>query len=151
MAHDLGIAKGDIAVIENGYPVTFDEYGMHIGKRIPGDHIYVDGALVGELGPAVMRQRDGLANGGFVTAVAQYDRQTGKTIGEPRIITRGFVFRPEAQDLLTRAEDVVRTAASNGNGTSPDKLEAKIERALSNFFYRETRRKPVVTAALMEV
>ncbi|MGD8397451.1 MAG: ribonuclease J [Anaerolineae bacterium] len=150
IAHDLGIAKGDIAVVENGYPVTFDEYGMHIGKRIPGDHVYVDGALVGELGPAVIRQRDGLANNGFVTAVAQYDRQAGKTIGQPRIITRGFVFQPEAEDLLARAEDVVRTAASNGNGTSQDKLEEKIERALSNFFYRETRRKPVVTAALME-
>ncbi|MBN1660717.1 MAG: ribonuclease J [Anaerolineae bacterium] len=151
LAHSLGIAKSDIVVVENGYPVTIDEYGIHVGKRFPGDHVYVDGASVGEVGPAVMRQRDGLANGGFVTAIAHYDRATGKTVGQPRIITRGFVFRPEAEDLLARAEDVVRGAASNGRGTPATKMEARVEEALSNFFYRETRRKPVVTAALMEV
>ncbi|HSJ57781.1 MAG TPA: ribonuclease J [Anaerolineae bacterium] len=151
LAHGLGIAKGDIAVVENGYPVTIDEHGLHVGKRIPGDHVYVDGALVGEVGAAVMAQRDGLANGGFVTAIAQYDRAAGKMVGQPRIITRGFVFRPEAEDLLARAEDVVRGAASNGRGTPAARMETRVEEALSSFFYRETRRKPVVTAALMEV
>lgn len=72
-------------------------------------------------------------------------------VGQPRIITRGFVFRPEAEDLLVRAQDVVRGAASNGRGTPAAKMESRVEEALSSFFYRETRRKPVVTAALMEV
>jgi ribonuclease J len=149
LAHQLGIAKEDIAVVENGYPITFDEDGMHIGKRVPGDYVFVDGSLVGEVGPALMRQRDELAQSGFVTAIVRYDRKTGKAVGQPRIITRGFVFAPEAEDLLSAAQDVVRSKVIVHNGDAP-KVEAKIEQALSGFFYRQTRRKPVVTAALIE-
>jgi ribonuclease J len=151
LAHQLGIPKGDIAVIENGYPLTFDAEGMHIGARVPGDYVFVDGSLVGEVGPALMRQRDDLAQSGFVTAIVRYDRQTGQPLGQPRIITRGFVFAPDAGDLLSSAQDVVRSAVASKNGHTPEKLEAKVEQALSSFFYRQTRRKPVVTAALIEV
>jgi ribonuclease J len=86
-----------------------------------------------------------------VTAVARYDRQAGTLVGQPRIITRGFVYVPDAQDLLTKAEDVVRSAASVRRGTARDKVEERVERALSDLFYRETQRKPVVTVALLEV
>ena len=151
LAYELGIAKQDIAVVENGYPVSFDGERLKIEKRVPGDYVFVDGALVGEVGPTLMRQRDDLAQSGFVTAIANYDRGAGKAVGQPRIITQGFVFAPEAQDLLAQAEEIVRSTASARRGTAPDKVEEKVEKALSNFFYRETRRKPVVTAALMEV
>jgi ribonuclease J len=151
LAHGLGIAKGDIAVVENGYPLTLDGQGIHIGKRVASDNVYVDGSLVGETGPAVIRQRDELAQGGFVTAVARYNRKAGKTVGEPRIITRGFVYTPEAEELLARAGEVLRSAASTKNGATPAQVEEKAEQALSRFFYRETKRKPVVTVALTEV
>jgi ribonuclease J len=151
LAHELGIAKRDIAVVENGYPLTFDEERMQIGKRVPGGHVFVDGSLVGEVGPSVIRQRDGLAQSGFVTAVAPYDRRAGKTIGQPRIITRGFVYTPNAEELLAQAGDLVRATASSKRSAAPDKVEKKVERALSDFFYKETRRRPVVTAVLMEV
>jgi ribonuclease J len=151
LAHQLGIDKGDIAVVENGYPLTFDEVGMHIGQRVPGDHVFVDGALVGEVGPVVMRQREELAEGGYVTAVASYDRQAGKIKGQPRILTQGFVYTPEAQDMLTRAKEIINGNGSIPRGTPPEAVEEQLERALSNFLYRETRRRPVVTVALVEV
>jgi ribonuclease J len=150
LAHQLGVAKSDIAVVENGYPVTLDGKRMQIGKRVPGDYVFVDGSLVGEVGPMVIRQRDELAQSGFVTAVARYDRQAGKTVGQPRIITHGFVYIPDAEDLLSRAGDILRSTGSAKRGATPDKIEKKIEQALSSFFYRETRRRPVVTVALIE-
>ncbi len=150
LAHQLGISKPDIAVVENGYPLTFDDEGMHIGARVPGDYVFVDGSLVGEVGPALMRQRDELAQSGFVTAIVRYDRNTGKAVGQPRIITRGFVFAPDAEDLLSAAKDVVRSTVAVKNGHTPEKMEKKVEQALSSFFYHQTRRKPVVTAALVE-
>jgi ribonuclease J len=151
LAHQLGIEKQNIAVVENGYPLEFDGERMQIGKRVPGDYVFVDGSLVGEVGPTVMRQRDELAQGGFVTAIARYDRQAGKPVGQPRIVTRGFVYLPDAENLLARARDVVLDSASVRRGTAPDKVEAAVEQALSSFLYRETRRKPVVTAAVVEV
>jgi len=149
LANDLGIPKENIAVVENGYPLTLND-SLHIGKRLPGENVYVDGSRVGDVGPAVLAQRDGLAQSGFVTAVARYDRKAGKAVGEPRIITHGFVAAPRSGDLLARAREVVRSAAKNGRGTAADSVEDKVEQALSSFFYRETRRKPVITVALVE-
>jgi ribonuclease J len=151
LAHELGIAKRDIAVVENGYPLTFDGDRMRIGKRVPGDHVFVDGSLVGEVGPLLIGQRDGLAQSGFVTAIAPYDRRAGKTIGQPRIVTHGFVHASNAEHLLAQAGELVRSTAAGRRGTAPGKVEETIERALSGLFYRETRQKPVVTVALVEV
>jgi mRNA degradation ribonuclease J1/J2 len=71
-------------------------------------------------------------------------------VGQPRIITRGFVYAPGAEDLLARAEDVVRSATSARRNKVPARVEEKVEKALADFFYRETKRRPVVTAALVE-
>jgi ribonuclease J len=149
VARQVGIPDENIAVVENGYPLTFDDGRLEIGKRVPGHYIFVDGALVGEVGPMVMREREALGQSGFVTAIVRYKRQKGRPVGQPRIITRGFVFTPEAEELLSRAKDVVRSAASVKPGTAPGQVEEELEKALSHFFYKETRRRPVVTSAVI--
>jgi ribonuclease J len=150
IARELGIPEGNIAVVENGYPLIFDDGHMEIGERVPGHHIFVDGALVGEVGPTVMGQRETLGQSGFVTAIVRYKRQMGRPLGQPRIITRGFVFVPDAEEMLSRAKDVIRSAASVKSGTAPSEVEEQMEKALSDFFYRETKRRPVVTSAVIE-
>ncbi len=151
IAHTLGIPKENIAAVENGYTLTFKNGQMEVGERVPGGYVYVDGTLVGEIGPRVMRQRGELGEAGFVTAVVPFNPRTGRASGQPRIVTRGFVFRPGAEDLLTRAQDVVRSAAMVSPGTKPEEVEEGIERALSNFLHRETRRDPLVTAAVVDI
>jgi ribonuclease J len=146
----MGIPEDNIAVIENGTVLTFADERLEIGERVPGGYVYVDGARVGELGPRVMREREALGENGFMTAIVRYDRQSGRTAGEPRILTRGFVYTPQAEDLLARAVDVVRSAASVKAGTTPEEVEERVERALSRFLYQETRRHPVVMSVVME-
>jgi ribonuclease J len=150
LARQLGMADEQIAVVENGYSLNLDAERLEVGERVPGGYVFVDGSRVGEVGPRVMRERDALRESGFVTAVVRYRRGTGRPQGEPRIITRGFVFVPESEDLLSRATDVIRSAASVAPGTAPDQVEEQIERALSRFIYRETRREPIVVAAVIE-
>jgi len=150
-AQQLGIPEENIAVVENGYQLIVDDGQLVVGERVPGDYVFVDGALVGEVGPTVMRERETLGQNGFVTAVVRYKRQTGRPVDQPRIITRGFVFTPGAEALLSRAQDVVRSAASVKPGTGPNEVERLVEEALSNFLYRETRRRPMVTSAVVEV
>jgi ribonuclease J len=151
IAREVGIPNENVAVVENGYVLDFHDGQMEIGSRVPGGYVYVDGTRVGGIGPRVMRQRSELGDAGFVTAVVPFNPRTGRPTGQPRIITRGFVFRPEAEDLLTRAQDVVRSAAIVEPGTKPSDVEENIERALSNFLRRETRRDPVVTSAVVEI
>ena len=125
---------------------------MKIEERIPGDYVFVDGSLVGEVGPTVMRQRDELAQSGFVTAIARYDRQAGKTVGQPRIITQWLCLHPRcAGSAIPGWRSRLAPLRQVKRGTAPGKVEEKVERALSSLFYRETKRKPVVTVALTEV
>jgi ribonuclease J len=150
-ARQVGIPSENIAVIENGYPLIFSEEGLDVEERVPGGYVFVDGAQVGEIGPAVMREREALGQCGFVIAVLTYSRRSGQLVGLPRIVTRGFVFTPEADDLLARAQDVIRTAVSEAGGAKPGELEEKVELALSRFLYRETRRHPVVVVTAVGV
>jgi ribonuclease J len=149
-ARAMGIAEENIAVIENGTVLTFAEDRLEIGERVPGGYVYVDGARVGELGPRVMREREALGENGFVTAIVRYDRQAGRPAGEPRLLTRGFVYTPGAEDLLARAVEVIRSGATVKPGTAPEKVGDRVERALARYLYQETRRHPVVLSAVIE-
>jgi ribonuclease J len=148
-ARALGIPDENIAVVQNGYVLTLDDR-LQVGERVPGGYVFVDGALVGEVGPKVIREREALGENGFVTVAVRYDRRAGQLVGRSRILTGGFVYAPESGDLLDRAQDVIRSVGSVKPGTASKEVEEKVERALAHFFYRETRRKPVVRSAVME-
>jgi len=149
IARQLGVPAENVAVVENGYVLTLGER-LEIGERVPGGYVFVDGARVGEIGPAVMREREELGRDGFVMAIVRYDPHTGHAVGRPRIVTRGFVFLPGAEDLLARAEGVVLSAASAKPGTPPAEVEAQVQEALSRFLYHETRGRPVVIPVVVE-
>ena len=150
IARQLGVPTENVAVVENGYVLTFGER-LEIGERVPGGYVFVDGARVGEVGPALMREREALGRNGFVMAIVQYKRRRGKPVGRPRIITRGFIFVPSAEDLLAEAEDVTLSAAVAKPGTPPQEIEKQIEAALSKFLYRETKSRPIVIPTVTEV
>jgi ribonuclease J len=149
VAQQLGIPAENIAVVENGYALTFGER-LEIEERVPGGYVFVDGARVGEVGPALMREREALGRNGFVMAVVQYRRRRGQPVGRPHIITRGFIFVPSAENLLAEAEDVTLSAAVAKPGTPLQEVEKQIEAALSKFLYRETKSRPIVIPTVIE-
>ena len=100
IARSLGIPDPNIAVVQNGYVLAFDDGNLTVGERVPGGYVFVDGASVGTVGPRVIREREALGENGFVTVVARYDRRKGQLVGQPRILTGGFVYIPESGDLL---------------------------------------------------
>ncbi len=150
-ARQVGVPPENVTVVENGYVLTFGENRLEVGKRVPGGYVFVDGIQVGEIGPTVMRERETLGQSGFVAAVMSYSRSSDQLVGQPRIDTRGFVFTPEADELLASAQDVIRSTVSEASGANSGEIEKKVELALSRFFYRETRRHPVVVAMVINV
>jgi ribonuclease J len=148
-ARQLGIPPENVAVVENGYVLTFGKQ-LDIGERVPGGYVFVDGARVGEIGPMVMREREALGRNGFVMSIVRYNRRTGRPVGRPRIITRGFIFVPDAEGLLAQAEEVALSAASVSPGTPPAEVEKQVQDALSKFLYRETKNRPVVIPTVIE-
>ena len=149
IARQLGIPAENIAVVENGYALSFEKH-LEVGERVPGGYVFVDGARVGEIGPAVMREREELGRNGFVMSIVRYARRTGQPVGRPRIITRGFIFVPGAEDLLAEAEEITLAAASAQPGTPPDEVEKQVQAALSRFLYKKTRSHPTVIPTVVE-
>jgi len=148
-AREVGIPDENIAVVENGYVLNLGDQ-LEIGERVPGGYVFVDGARVGEIGRDVMREREELSQSGLVMPVVRYDRRSGRPVGRPRIVTRGFIFVPESQKLLDEAEEVVLTAASAKPGASSAEVEEQVQSALYRFLYGETKRRPVVIPVVVE-
>jgi ribonuclease J len=147
MAEEIGIPEERIAVIENGQMVEFDDGEMHVGERIPGGYIFVDGAGVGEIGPSVVREREILARDGFVMVNLTLDRHGSRLVEEPEIITRGFIYTREAEDLL---EDARKLVVDTVNSASNGKLQNDLEQTLKSFFYSKTKRRPMIFVTMSQ-
>jgi ribonuclease J len=151
MAAEQGIPEENITVVENGTVITFTPDSMTVGERVPGGYVFVDGAGVGDIGPTVMRDREMLAQDGFVIANLTVARDTRQMIGRPEFISRGFVYLREAQELINGAELVIEDVLEADERTSVRDLRNDIEKQLDRYFYSETRRHPMVFVFVNEV
>lgn len=147
LARQQGLPDENIFVVENGIVVEFDSrQKAQVSERVPGGWVFVDGSGVGDIGPAVLRDREVLSQDGFVLAVVRLNSKTGELIERPRIITRGFVYVKEQMDLIERAEAEV-TNALRLDGKDPQKT---IRKTLADLLYSETRRQPMVMPVVIE-
>ncbi|HVN55159.1 MAG TPA: ribonuclease J [Anaerolineaceae bacterium] len=140
LARQVGIPEENIAVIENGQVVEFEDGKMKQGERIPGGYVFVDGSGVGDVGMSVVREREALARDGIVLVNLTLDRATGKLQREAEVITRGFILNGESEKILCamRKKIVETVARANGN------LQGDIEETVKSFLFNETRRRPMV-------
>jgi ribonuclease J len=126
--------------------------GVALSGRIPAGYLYVDG-VVGDVGQGVLRDRRVLAEEGVVVVVVTVDIGSGRVITGPEIITRGWVYAPEAEDLLDEACDTVATAveAALAEGErNVDQLEQVVRRATGKFVSARTKRRPMIVPVVME-
>ncbi|MCL4877674.1 MAG: ribonuclease J [Anaerolineae bacterium] len=147
LAISLGIPESNCVVVENGTILEFTKNKMTVGERYPGGYVFVDGAGVGDIGPAVIRDREILANEGFVTVIAQINKK-GELATDPHVISRGFVFIKEAEEIIDGIKDTVRKALSKSrNGRRQD----VVTDAITKYLYQETKRRPMVFAYIIEI
>jgi ribonuclease J len=152
IAREVGVPADNIAVVENGTVLEFDAHGaMAIGERIPGGYVYVDGSGVGDIGPSVMREREALAQDGFVAVNVRLNR-AGQLSERPEIVSKGFVFVRDSEEMFAAAQthiaDLVARTAAN---LSAPALRDKIQQLLSEYFYAEIKRRPMIFVFVNEV
>ena len=142
LAMESGIPEENIAVAQNGMPVEFRNGKMSLGERIPGGYVFVDGSGVGDVGPAVMRERESLSRDGVVAIhiVLNPDNNLADKIA---FSYKGFVFMRDAEDLFTDAEKHLRELIKRTKGKESASV---LEREMNRYFYSKTRRRPVVVA-----
>jgi ribonuclease J len=137
---------------EDGDVIELTDGGLAPVGRVPAGYLYVDG-IVGDVGQGVLRDRQKLAEEGVVVVVVTVDVQTGKVLVGPEIITRGWVYAPEAEDLLDEACDTVAAkvelALSEGV-RDVEQLEREVRRAAGKFVSERTKRKPMIVPVVME-
>jgi len=160
----IGYTNENVLIPEPGTIVEFAPgFGKVTGKA-PVGYIYVDGTTVGDVGNVVVRDRQMLAKDGMLIVVVSIDSATGELVAGPDVVSRGFVYMRQSQDLIEATKDTVRAALTarngngngNGNGGSPTQLDAqfvnrKIKDVVGEFLYRETKRRPMILPMVMEV
>jgi ribonuclease J len=147
IAQQMGIPAENIMLLENGHSVEFDSGRMQRGKKVPYSYVFVDGSVVGDVGPDVMNQREQLGENGIVIVNLQLD-QNGKLIKNGLSMTSyGFMASQEAEKVLADAHQPLTDALS---GSSED-IEKSVFKALRTYLYSETRRRPRVFVNISQI
>jgi len=148
----MGVQRDHVLLCEDGDVLELADDGLAMAGRIPAGYLYVDG-IIGDVGQGVLRDRKLLAEEGVVVVVVTVDISTGKVLTGPEIITRGWVYAPEAEDLLDEACDrvaeTVESALANGV-RDVEQLERDVRRAAGKFVSERTKRRPMIVPVVME-
>jgi ribonuclease J len=153
IAEDIGINPDHVVVCEDGDQIILDDRGVRRGSRVSAGYVYVDG-IVGDVGRGVLRDRRVLAEEGVVVVIVAVDVHGGTVVTKPEIITRGWVYAPEAEDLLEEGAEVVRAElleALQQGATDVETLQQRIRRSAGRFVSERTRRRPMIVPVVMEL
>lgn len=150
LAQQAGVDEKNIFVLENGYTLTINKHGMRVGDRVPGGYVFVDGSGVGDVGRAVMRDREILARDGFLIVVVNVDKKTGSIKGDPEIISRGFIYLREADDLIDMVKSTVQSTLDQTSQSQNGRRRDQLQDNISKMLYNETKRRPMVFSIINE-
>jgi ribonuclease J len=148
----MGLPRDHVLVCEDGDVLELSDDGLAVVGRVPAGYLYVDG-IVGDVGQGVLRDRKVLAEEGVVVVIVTVDIGTGKVLTGPEIITRGWVYAPEAEDLLDEACDTVAATVEKALASGVrdvESLERDVRRAAGKFVNERTKRRPMIVPVVME-
>jgi ribonuclease J len=146
----VGIAKENIFIVENGQVVEFDESGAFLAEIVPNGQILVDGLGIGDVGSVVLRDRHLLSSDGFFVVVVALDEKTGHLVDGPDIVSRGFVYVRDSEELMDEARERVIELLARDN-VHFDTAATVIRDNLSQFLYQRTHRTPMIVPVILKV
>ncbi len=154
-AEHLGyIPRQNIYIAENGQNICLSQDGLTLEGTVPSGAVMVDGYGVGDVGNVVLRDRHHLSEDGIIVVTVAVDGRTGQVVSGPELVSRGFVYVRESEELLAGARTQVemaldRSLAENVHDWAG--VKARVREALSNYIYRRTKRSPMILPILLEV
>ena len=160
LAEQVGIDKDKIFVADNGQVVLFKKdgrgqsFGQLTKEKVPSDYVMVDGLGVGDVSEVVLRDRLMMAGDGMIVIIATIDAKTGNIIGNPDIISRGFIYMKESRDLIEKTRMRVKKIVKDKNPMTPaddDFIKNKIRNDVGQFLFTQTKRRPMVLPVVIKV
>ncbi|MGH9106418.1 MAG: ribonuclease J [Acidimicrobiales bacterium] len=155
LAVEMGVPPEAVLLAEDGDVIELSSGGVDFAGEVPAGYLYVDG-IVGDIGRGVLRDRRKLAEEGLIVVIVTVDSRSGEVLTGPEIITRGWVYAPEAEKLLDEAREVVLAAIEerqppDGAVADFETLKRRARSALGRFVQERTRRRPMIVPVVMEV
>ncbi|HAL49928.1 TPA: ribonuclease J [Candidatus Uhrbacteria bacterium] len=160
VAYSLGYKEQNVIVADNGQVIQLstDRNGQgHVVKtdeRVNTEYVFVDGLGVGDVSQVVLRDRQMLAEDGMVIAVVQIDKKTGGIIGNPDIISRGFIFMKDNQKLIQETRSLIKKAISDQDPESTadsDYIKSTIRDAVGKYLFKKTQRRPMILPVVIQI
>ncbi|MFA5133560.1 MAG: ribonuclease J [Patescibacteria group bacterium] len=155
LAQKTGVPKEKVFVAENGQVIEFTKAGGRLTEEhVPADYVMVDGLGIGDSNNVVLRDRRMLAEEGVFVVIVTMDTKNGELIGNPDIISRGFVYLKENKALIEQARTRVKKLLKDSDPASPtfeDYLKNKIRNDIGEFLYNKTQKRPMILPVLIEV
>ena len=154
VAEELGIDKDNIFILSSGDVLELDEESAAVTGKVHTGAIMVDGLGVGDVGNIVLRDRQHLAEDGIIIVVLTLEGGSGQVLAGPDIVSRGFVYVRGAETLMEEAKQVLdeRMQYCMDKGiTDWGKIKTEIKDSLSDFVWKETKRRPMIMPIIMEV
>ena len=154
LAESMGMSKRNIVIAENGSVIELTTDKISINGKVQSGIVLIDGLGVGDVGNIVLRDRRQLSQDGIMIVVIGIDKASGKVSSGPDIVSRGFVYVREAEDLMEDARDKVQMAldkCEDGNITEWSAIKSAVRDSLGKFLFERTRRRPMILPIIMEV
>lgn len=153
LANAMDVPNDRVLLAEDGDVIEVTDSGADFAGRVPAGYLYVDG-IVGDVGQGVLRDRRVLAEEGVVVVIVAVDALSGKVITGPEVITRGWVYAPEAEDLIDEACERVRAAVAEAfeqpGPHDVERLERVVRQTAGRFVNERTKRRPMIVPVVME-
>lgn len=154
LAEELGIPEEDIFVTEIGDIVELTRNKGRIAGSVTAGSVMVDGSGVGDIGNVVLRDRKLLSEDGIFTVVITLNKQTGALLAQPEILSRGFVYEKNSEELLKETRELVKAKASQfekNHRSSWSSIKNDIRNSIKNYLYERTKRRPMVMPIIIEI
>lgn len=153
LAQSVGIPKDNTFILEDGDILEINPQSGKITGKVASGNVYVDGLSVGDIGSVVIRNRRMLSRDGIVVVIIAVNKQTGKLVGRPDIVSRGFVDTRESKDMIDESRDLVaRTLDHSGDRPAEwSFINTKVRDTLNKFYYEQTKRRPMVLPFMVKV
>lgn len=153
LAKEMNFDPGKVFVLSDGQSVILENSTLKEGPKIETRNVYVDGLGIGDVGTVVLRDRQVMAEDGILLAIVPLRRDNSQITGDVEIISRGFVYQKESQELINDARKHVYSCLKDLKGQATDWgfIRKKIESQLEKFAFDHTQRRPLVIAILLEV
>jgi len=154
LAQTVGVEKDNVIILSSGDVLEIGQEGAKIVDRVQAGGILVDGLGVGDVGNIVLRDRQNLAENGIIIVVMTLEKYSNQLLAGPDIVTRGFVYVRESENLIDEAKHVVSEAVYdclNGNVNDWGKIKMVVKDSLSDYLWKKMKRNPMILPIIMEV